>query len=427
MGLGAEGGTGPGEGGFGGGGAGDVSGGEYGGGFEPYASDFNQQSGRWGGSDLPSVSEAQENVNQVVKSQQSNSILTTVKSAVVLALEALVALTPLGAVLQAGSLMASKKGIVTNISDMIMAYMAENPNGNISDAMANALDRSGLSDQMGPADREAIINGASEHLSGIENIAKTETFQEEASKFVEPEMPERETWSEDKYVPGDTWSEKRSWEYSLTPEEKSMFNAIETAEIGRLTNQINENTKDLAETRIAELIDKGIWDGNIGKDALVQVYEDANDAIAQGSLGIQSASMQSQVSFLQNKYNIGKELENSATQREFSSAENEAQRAFFAGENAEQRGFQDWQTKTAEEWQNFRDSTNRSWQTSESDVARKWQSLEASRDRSAQMDLSDKRQDALDDANKWNAFGNVIPPLIQSTVGSEGFDWSKLF
>jgi hypothetical protein len=250
-----------------------------------------------------------------------------------------IAFVPGGAVAQLISKAATDKFIGEHVVNFALEYMEQNPKAKPSEAYSVGLRKVGILDEMGPDEQREFFETVDRAFEGNEELFKKAAASKDESI--------------DK------------WEYALTAEEKEMFDVIEDQQIDALTRGVNENVKEIAETRISQLTDRGVLQGNIGRDTLSKVYEDASDAIAQGSSQIRSQSMQNQLNFLSTKYTTGAQL--------------------------------------------YGQQLSQEWQTGESALDRKYG-----------RDLADQREDALDRANKWNLFGNVASGIIES-------DWKDYF
>jgi hypothetical protein len=64
-----------------------------------------------------------------------------------------------------------------------------------------------------------------------------------------------------------------------------------------LTRTLNEQYSDVISTSIADLVNRGVWQGDIGAKAMTDIYEEKMDAIQRGTLeiGARGSEMQAEM------------------------------------------------------------------------------------------------------------------------------------
>ena len=96
-----------------------------------------------------------------------------------------------------------------------------------------------------------------------------------------------------------TAKELSSYTGALSAEEKTMLDKVAQNATAKITSSVNEATQPIVEGKIAELMDRGVLQGDVGQRLLKDVAESAQKAIAQGSTDVETARMQQELSIQQ--------------------------------------------------------------------------------------------------------------------------------
>jgi len=75
---------------------------------------------------------------------------------------------------------------------------------------------------------------------------------------------------------------------TLSDEEKGFLETMRQNATTNLTDAVNESTIELAEQKIADLVNRGVLQGNIGSEAISKIYEKAGKVVGEQSRNIES-------------------------------------------------------------------------------------------------------------------------------------------
>ncbi|MCP4262825.1 MAG: hypothetical protein GY774_35750 [Planctomycetes bacterium] len=174
-------------------------------------------------------------------------------------------------------------------------------------------------------------------------------------------------------------------------EERALLDQMEENEIAKFTDEVMKRSGEINATAVADLVNRGVLQGTVGENVLARLNEDTMDIISQGTTDIQTQRMGSELSLISQ----GKELA-------------------LKGE--------------ALDWDKARWGEEFDWAKSKWTENLDWEKQRWGEDLDLRKYLGNERSDALDDANKWGAFGNIMGGTIGGLWGSSGgTDWSKYF
>jgi len=75
---------------------------------------------------------------------------------------------------------------------------------------------------------------------------------------------------------------------TLSDEEKGFLETIRSNATTNMINTVNESTANIAESRIADMVNRGVLQGSIGRETIAKIYETAGKVIGEQSRNIES-------------------------------------------------------------------------------------------------------------------------------------------
>jgi hypothetical protein len=118
----------------------------------------------------------------------------------------------------------------------------------------------------------------------------------------------------------------------LTAEELALFDEMEANSIQTLTEAVNTQHRDIANSAIADLVARGVWQGDIGAHAMSDISEKAMEQIATGAREISTTKNANILNAMENKKN--RQLQ------EILAAQGNATGTWNASQAAQQAGLQ---------------------------------------------------------------------------------------
>lgn len=118
----------------------------------------------------------------------------------------------------------------------------------------------------------------------------------------------------------------------LTAEELALFDEMEANSVQTLTEAVNTQHRDIANSAIADLVARGVWQGDIGAHAMSDISEKAMEQIATGAREISTTKNANILNAMENKKN--RQLQ------EILAAQGNATGTWNASQAAQQAGLQ---------------------------------------------------------------------------------------
>jgi len=91
----------------------------------------------------------------------------------------------------------------------------------------------------------------------------------------------------------------------LTEDEITKLDQLEENAISRLTEVVGEDAQEIVKSEIAQLVDRGVLQGNIGARAIAKIGEAATKEIARGTTDIESLRIQQELGMEESKRQFG--------------------------------------------------------------------------------------------------------------------------
>jgi len=196
----------------------------------------------------------------------------------------------------------------------------------------------------------------------------------------------------------------------LSEQEMTALNTMETNAIQTLTSTVQEQTEEMMGKTIAQMVDRGVLQGDIGARAMADIGEASAEAIAQGTSAIVSQKMGAVVGM--GEAQKGRQLQMQGMVQAGAMGREAAQQQWVGQAFGMTGGQQAAQQQFAQTASQFSAGLARDWEKTQLGAGMQmWGGMvgqrEAAAERALQMSIAQMQASAAKSASKWGAFGNI--------------------
>lgn len=196
----------------------------------------------------------------------------------------------------------------------------------------------------------------------------------------------------------------------LSEQEMAALNTMETNAIQTLTSTVQEQTEEMMGKTIAQMVDRGVLQGDIGARAMTDIGEASAEAIAQGTAAITSQKMGAIIGM--GEAQKGRQLQMQGMVQAGAMGREAAQQQWAGQAFGLTGGQQAAQQQFAQTASQFSAGMAQDWEKTQLGAGMQmWGGMagqrESAADRALNLSIAQMQARAAREASQWGAFGNV--------------------